>query len=53
MYWLIYRHKNQFEGPQAKSFDFGDEIQEWVDEQKNIDVIDIAESLECEEDRNE
>ena len=50
-FWLIYTHKNRLEPHQAMGFDDHEEMQEWYDERKeDIKVIDVAKSLEDEED---
>jgi len=51
--WLIYTHKNRLEPHQAIGFDDQGEMQEWYDERKNeIRVIDVAQSLENEEEED-
>ena len=50
-YWLIYTHKNRLESPQAAGFDDYEKMKKWYEERKeDIKVIDVAESLEDEED---
>ena len=49
-YWLIYTHTDRLEGPQAKRFEDGEDIQNWIDEQSNIKVLDCIPCSEDEED---
>lgn len=41
-YWLIYTYTDRLEGPRAKLFDDAEEIQEWIDEHKNIKILDCV-----------
>lgn len=48
-YWLIYTYTDRLEGPRAKLFDLPEEIQEWIEEQKNIRVLDCVPQSESED----
>ncbi|ABQ23609.1 hypothetical protein [Clostridium kluyveri] len=41
-YWLIYIHTDILDSPRAKCFYDVEEIQPWIDEQKNIKVLDCV-----------
>jgi Zn ribbon nucleic-acid-binding protein len=47
-YWLIYTYKNKLTNPMAKRFDNPDDIQPWINERENIEVLDCVECSEQE-----
>lgn len=49
MYWLIYKRTDKFIGYTATAFEEYEELEQFISAIKNIEIVDIAESIDDEE----